>query len=244
MQHFNMIQEYSLYTEEDREVWSLLCNRQLDNLTDKACSVYLEGVDSAGFERDRIPDFSEIGANLRRVNGWGIEVVPGIIPVRDFFGLLSRKKFCSSTWLRRKAQLDYLEEPDMFHDAFGHMPMLMDGSFSRFMERIASLAERYPDDDSIQKLQRIYWFTIEFGLVKEQGRLKVYGAGICSSYGETNYALSGKPLYLEYDVREVMAMPFYTDRIQDKYFVLEGIGELESSLEEVEEVLQQGSRLN
>ena len=233
-----MVQEYEKYSDEDHKVWSILFERQWTNLQDKACKAYLEGVRDIGFSGDRIPDFKEVNLRLTHRHGWGIEVVPGIIAAADFFKLLGERKFCSSTWLRSMESLDYLEEPDMFHDSFGHLPMLMDSDFSAFALQLAAMAKKFPSEESILRLQRIYWYTIEFGLVREDKELKAYGAGICSSSGETEYSLSGKPSYLEFDIRRIMETPFYTDHIQDKYFVLPSISELNGSLKGVEDILQ------
>jgi len=235
-----MEQKYSDYTAEDHEVWGLLMRRQLDNLQSKACQEYLTGVREIGFTTEKVPDFREVNQRLTEHQGWSIEVVPGIIPAKDFFELLAAKKFCSSTWLRSRKNMDYLEEPDMFHDAFGHLPMLMNDDFTSFATSLAALAQKFPDEESILRLQRIYWFTIEFGLVKQGEELKAYGAGICSSFGETNYSLSGEPKYLDFDIFEIMETPFYTDHIQDKYFVLPSIQFLRESLDGVEEYLSKG----
>ncbi len=232
-----MEQKYEKYTAEDHEVWGLLMSRQLENLSNKACKEYLAGVEDIGFSPERVPDFRDVNAKLMDRHGWSIEVVPGIIPAKEFFALLAKKKFCSSTWLRSRKNMDYLEEPDMFHDAFGHLPMLMNDDFTAFATRLAELAQKFPDEESILKLQRIYWFSIEFGLTKENDELRAYGAGICSSFGETNYSLSGEPKYLDFDIFQIMDTPFYTDHIQDKYFVLPSIPFLRKSLEGVEAYL-------
>lgn len=233
-----MKQEYDRYTDDDQKVWRILFDRQWENLQSKACRAYLEGVRDIGFTREKIPNFSEVDKRLMNRHGWSIQVVPGIIPAVNFFALLGDKKFCSSTWLRSKDSLDYLEEPDMFHDSFGHLPMLMNRDFSAFATQLAEMATKYPSEKNILRLQRIYWFTIEFGLVREDGDLKAYGAGICSSSGETNYSLSGKPEYLDFDIKQIMDTEFYTDHIQDKYFVLPDISELNGSLKSVENILR------
>ena len=163
--------------------------------------------------------------------GWQIEVVPGLIPVADFFDLLAEKKFCSSTWLRTREQIDYLEEPDMFHDIFGHIPLLLNSTFSKFAQAFGKLGQQYKgDEEMLIRLQRIYWFTIEFGLIKEKGELKVYGAGIASSFGETNHVFEPTLTHLKYTIEDVMECEFDTDIIQEKYFVIESLDELYNSL--------------
>jgi phenylalanine-4-hydroxylase len=180
------------YTDEDFKVWKILFNRQIENLKTRSANEYLSALDEMNeyLNADEIPDFSKLNYWLKNKTGWQIEVVEGLIPVDDFFDLLSEKKFCSSTWLRSESQLDYLEEPDMFHDIFGHVPLLANEVFSEYLHRFGKIGNHYRNDKEILlQLERLYWYTIEFGLINTSGKKndnKVYGAGIISSFGETN----------------------------------------------------------
>src|SRR5665213_1543544 len=182
-----MKQNWNNYSTEDHAVWKLLFERQVKNLQDKAWSEYLKCIPAVGIENNFVPDFSIVENHLEKSTQWKIEVVKGIIPVDDFFELLNKKRFCSSTWLRGKHQLDYLEEPDMFHDTFGHIPLLANSDYANFVKRFAEFGLKFcKNEKALLLLERMYWFTIEFGLMQENKQLKIYGAGILSSFGESN----------------------------------------------------------
>jgi phenylalanine-4-hydroxylase len=233
-------QEYDRYSEEDFSVWKILFERQMPNLPKAASHAYLEGVDQVRFSADRIANFDELNQVLEKSTGWQVQVVPGLIDDDLFFGLLNNRRFPSSTWLRTMEQLDYLEEPDMFHDAFAHMPMLTNRPYVDFLENLSGIALKHITNPwAIQLLSRVYWFTIEFGLIREGGELKIYGAGILSSAGETKFSLSNEPAHLAYDVRKILNQEYWKDRFQDKYFVIESYGQLYESLPEIEEVLEE-----
>lgn len=223
-----MKQEYSLYKEEDQLVWKTLFERQVENLQDKSCTEYLSCLDIMKnvLNSRQIPDFNEMNSMLTESTGWSIEVVPGLIPVEDFFQLLSKRKFSASTWVRKMDQLDYLEEPDMFHDVFGHTPLLADPKFAKFMKDFGDLGVEFIDNEEVViQLQRLYWFTIEFGLIHENGR-KVYGAGICSSFGEAIHSLSDNVEVVPFNLEKVINTEFKTDVVQTLYFELKSFDQL------------------
>jgi phenylalanine-4-hydroxylase len=223
-----MKQEYKLYKEEDQLVWTTLFERQVENLQGKSCTAYLSCLEimKGVLNAKQIPDFKLMNAKLTESTGWSIEVVPGLIPVEDFFQLLAQRKFSASTWVRKMDQLDYLEEPDMFHDVFGHTPLLAEPKFAQFMKDFGDLGVEFIDDEEVViQLQRLYWFTIEFGLIYENGR-KVYGAGICSSFGETIHSLSENVEVIPFDLERVISTEFKTDVVQTLYFELESFNQL------------------
>jgi phenylalanine-4-hydroxylase len=235
-----MRQDYEAYTEEDFKVWKILFERQMPNLPQAASKAYLEGVKVVKFSADRIANFEELNEILRQTTGWQVEVVPGLIDDDLFFGLLSNKRFPSSTWLRKMEQLDYLEEPDMFHDAFAHIPLLTNQPYVDFLEKLSCIAVKHIKNPwAIQLLSRIYWFTIEFGLIREEGGLRVYGAGILSSAGETTFSLTNEPSHFPYEVRQIMATAYWKDHFQDKYWVIESYEQLFESLPEIELALDE-----
>jgi phenylalanine-4-hydroxylase len=232
-------QVWENYTEEDHAVWKVLFDRQLENLAEKAWSSYLACIPRTGIFGNSVPDFSGIENSLAQSTGWKIEVVKGIIPVGEFLSLLSRKRFCSSTWLRQRHQLDYLEEPDMFHDTFGHIPLLADKKYARFVEEFANLGLRFAHHEKAALLlERLYWFTIEFGLMKEAGKLKIYGAGILSSFGESNHIYSDRVSLRDFSVRDILLTPFRNDEVQNLYFVVNDMNDLWSCLPEAEKMLR------
>lgn len=234
-----MKQHYDDYTAEDHEIWGILFERQHKNLQGYSCSEYLECLDELDdvLTPEKVVDFRELDEALSSRTGWTIEVVEGLIPVEQFFKLLARKKFSASTWLRSREQLDYLEEPDMFHDIFGHTPILINESFSRFAQKFGELGVRFIDHPTIVKqLQRIYWFTIEFGVMKDpQLGHKVYGAGIISSYGETNHVMEDEIDVRDYNIHDVIKTEFRTDVIQSLYYKIDHFDQLFESLVEIEQ---------
>jgi phenylalanine-4-hydroxylase len=234
-----MTQDYSKYTAEDFKVWKTLFERQMDILPQLASESYLKAIETVRFSADRIPNFEEVNTILKRESGWQLTVVPNIIPNEEFFPLLSNKTFSATTWLRKMSELDYLEEPDMFHDVFGHVPLLSNPTFCAFFKGLADIAMKYlHDPEAIMMLGRMYWFTIEFGLISEKGKLRIYGAGILSSHGETKFSLSDKPTHLKFDVAKILEQDYDNMKIQDKYFVIESFDQLFQSLNEIETYIE------
>ena len=230
-----MKQNWKNYSTEDHAVWKILFERQVQNLQNKAWTEYLKCIPEVGIKNSLVPDFSIVEKELKKSTQWEIEVVKGIIPVDEFFQLLSGKRFCSSTWLRGRHQLDYLEEPDMFHDTFGHIPLLANSDYANFVKRFAELGLKFcSNEKALLLLERMYWFTIEFGLMKENSQLKIYGAGILSSFGESNHVFSDKVELRKFTVEDVFLQPFHNNEVQNIYFVVEDINELWNSLEEME----------
>lgn len=239
-----MQQHYEKYTPEDQEVWNILATRQLENLPGKAHPEYLKclkEMDSV-LNAGHIPRFEELNRVLTDAQGWSIAVVPGLIPVEQFFELLKERKFSASTWLRNKSQLNYLEEPDMFHDIFGHIPLLMNESYADFAQKLGALGVKYIDDKTIiTQLQRLYWFTIEFGLINHKDETLIYGAGIISSSGETDHVMNDDVDVRPYDIFEIIEQDFITSEIQTRYFVLEDFDQLFRSIENLEASLLERS---
>lgn len=234
-----MRQEYSKYTDEDFAVWRTLYERQMDILPKCASRSYLEALQTVNFSGEKIPNFDEINEILSTTSGWKLEVVPNIIPNEQFFPLLSNKTFSATTWLRKMSELDYLEEPDMFHDVFGHVPLLSNPTFCAFFKGLADIGMKYLDNEkAIEMLGRMYWFTIEFGLIWEHNEIRIYGAGILSSHGETKYSLSDEPKHINFSVPAILEQEYDNMKIQDKYFIIESFEQLFESLPEIEEYIE------
>jgi phenylalanine-4-hydroxylase len=227
-------QIYSDYTAEDFRVWRILYERQMPHLREHACSAYLTALDTVGFSAERIPDFREVEERLRPLTGWGIKVVPNISEAREFFGFLSRRRFTATCWLRTMAQLDYIEEPDMFHDVFAHVPLISDPDYCIFLEGLGRLASAYSDHpEAMELIGRFYWFTIEFGLIREEGGLKIYGAGIISSSEETKHCMGDNCTRRDFDIVAILATPYRNDIIQDTCYIIDSFAQLYGSLGEV-----------
>lgn len=229
-----MNQNYTAYTSEDHQVWSILYDRQMEILPSLAATEYLTGIDKCGFVRDRVPKFESVNEKLGRATGWQIYVVPGLIDNKPFFQHLTRREFPATTWLRSMSQLDYLEEPDMFHDVFGHIPLLSEQFFCDFLQGLSDLSLEHIDNPLIvEYLARLYWYTIEFGLIRTQDGLRIYGAGILSSAGESIYSLSEGATHLPYDPIKIMNTPYIKDEFQAHYFVIDSFQDLFRSLDDV-----------
>jgi phenylalanine-4-hydroxylase len=232
-----MEQNMKAYTVTDEWVWKTLFTRQIKQLQNFACEDYLVCVKKMYrvLNPHFIPDFEKLNEWFEDHTGWKIEVVAGLIPVEDFFKLLAQKRFCSSTWLRSPDSLDYLEEPDMFHDIFGHIPLLAHPVFSDFAHEFGKLGVKLKDNpEAIIALQRLYWYTIEFGIIKED-KLRIYGAGILSSYGETPRSVSVELKQTAFDIKDVLNKAFRTDVMQDEYVVIDSFQQLFDSIKLVED---------
>lgn len=236
---FNLKQEYNNYTETDFLVWKLLYEKQMQVLPNRAAKAYMDGLQDMNFNIHEIPKFEYVNKILANTTGWQIEVVPGLIPDKDFFELLANKKFPSSTWLRKLEELDYLEEPDMFHDCFAHMPLLAEQFFVDYLQALSKIALKYIDDAlAVELIGRIYWFTVEFGLIQENEGLRIYGAGILSSAGESIFCLSDEANRKKFNIKEIMEKHYYKDNFQDRYYVIQDYKELFDAIPEIETMLE------
>jgi phenylalanine-4-hydroxylase len=212
----------------------------MQQLPGAAIQEYIEGIKRVNFVADRIASFEETNKHLASYTGWEIVVVPGLIPDKDFFELLSNRKFPASTWLRKMSELDYLEEPDMFHDVFGHVPLLTNNDVVSYLQELSIIALRYIDNPwAIELMSRIYWFTVEFGLIRENGQLRIYGAGILSSKGETVYSLrNDAPERHPFNVEKILNTPFRKDTYQKEYFVLDSFAQLSGCIPELGRLME------
>ena len=224
-------QDYKAYTAADHRTWSVLFNSQLEKIKKVAYLNFEPGLSKLDFQPQQIPDFSLVNQKLNSITGWKIYAVPGLIDNRLFFEKMLHRRFGATTWIRKPAQLDYLEEPDMFHDVFGHVPLLTDPVICDFLHGLAEIADSHRYAEPVtEMLARLYWYTIEFGLVSTNAELKIYGAGILSSIGETDFCLSEKANRVPFDIETIIAKPVIKDKFQDCYFVLDSIQQLPDSL--------------
>lgn len=231
-------QRYADYTAVDYRIWRLLTQRQLPGLKLRACAEYLDCLDELFpiLSPDHPPRFSDLNRALTRAHGWSIEVVKGFLPVDEFFALLARRRFCSSTWLRNEEHLDYIEEPDMFHDIFGHIPLYLNREYADFAQKLGALGVKHAaDEHKVAQLQRLYWFTIEFGVMRQHGEIKVYGAGICSSLQETKHIFTNNAVVIKsFDLDEVIQQEFVIDKVQMLYFAIDDLSSLFAAVDQLE----------
>jgi phenylalanine-4-hydroxylase len=219
-------QNWEAYTPAEHGLYARLFERQLKQLPGQACREFVSALDRLGMER-AIPRFEVISGQLRAATGWEIVAVPGLIPEHAFFSLLASRRFPVTVWLRRPEEFDYIVEPDVFHDLFGHVPLLFNPVFADYMQAFGRGGLKAEGLDALEYLARLYWYTVEFGLIDTPEGLRVYGAGILSSAGETRYSLtSEKPHRLAFDLKRLLRTPYKIDDYQDAYFVIESFQQL------------------
>lgn len=214
------------YTDEEHAVWHELMARQLKIVTGRACDEYMHGIELLNMPNDRIPQCPDISAALQKATGWSLEPVSALISFDKFFYLLANRRFPAATFIRRPEELNYLQEPDIFHEVFGHCPLLTNPAYADFAHTYGKLGLKASQADRIM-LARLYWFTIEFGLIKTSAGLRVYGGGILSSINETVYALESEaPQRKPFDALDALRTPYRIDIMQPIYFVLENFNAL------------------
>jgi len=220
-------QNWRGYTPAEHAMWDRLFARQAAMLPGRATSAFLEGLDVLRLSKAGIPDFDELSARLMDLTGWSVVAVPGLVPDAVFFEHLAHRQFVAGRFIRTPAQLDYLQEPDVFHDVFGHVPLLADPVFADYMQAYGEGGLRSLQYGALDKLARLYWYTVEFGLIREAGELKLYGAGIVSSYGESIFALEDpSPHRLGFDLKRLMRTQYRIDDYQQTYFVIDSFDDL------------------
>ena len=224
---YTIEQDWEAYTGEEHTIWRDLFRRQATILRDRATPEFLAGLGGLGVVADHIPDFRRLNDLLDRATGWRIVAVPGLVPDEVFFEHLANRRFPSTCFIRRREQLDYLQEPDVFHDIYGHVPMLMNPVFADYMQAYGRGGLKALRLESLPPLARLYWYTVEFGLIRRPEGLRIYGSGIVSSKGESVYCLeSDAPNRIAFDLVRVMRTNYRIDDYQEVYFVIDSFEQL------------------
>ncbi|AMG75718.1 phenylalanine 4-monooxygenase [Sphingopyxis granuli] len=220
-------QDWDAFTADEHAMWDRLFARQSAMLPGRASDAFLRGIDVLRLEKPGIPDYRDLNARLMEATGWRVVAVPGLVPDDVFFDHLANRRFPAGNFIRTPQQLDYLQEPDVFHDVFGHVPMLADPVFADYMAAYGRGGVRSLKYDALKQLARLYWYTVEFGLIREGGALRIYGAGIVSSYAESLFALdSDSPNRIGFDLSRVMRTDYRIDGFQQNYFVVDSLDQL------------------
>jgi len=220
-------QGWDNYTAENHETWKTLYERQSEIIQGRACDEYFRGVEALKLDEDQIPAFEKINERLKPMTGWEVVAVEGLIPDLPFYKLLANRKFPSGNFIRKQSQLDYIEEPDVFHDVFGHVPLLSDPVFADYVQAFGEGGLRALKHGTTANLSRLYWYTVEFGLMETAAGLRIYGAGILSSPGETVFSLeSDSPNRIRFDLRRIMQTKYRVDDYQQVYFVINSMQQL------------------
>ncbi|MGV2873369.1 phenylalanine 4-monooxygenase [Colwellia sp. E150_009] len=238
------------WSEQENKTWNTLISRQLSHIHNKACDEYFDGLERLQLPTDRIPQLGDVSKVLQATTGWQCYPVPALIGFGEFFKLLSEKKFPVATFIRSQEELDYLQEPDIFHEIFGHCPLLTNPSFANYTQAYGKMGLNATKEQRVF-LARLYWFTIEFGLLDTPQGLRIYGGGILSSPSETEYALTDnsverKPLN-KANVIDVLRTPYRIDIMQPVYFMLNKVSDLDSirelTVEDIMALVEEARRL-
>ncbi len=220
-------QGWENYTAEEHATWDTLFERQVKLLPGRASKAYLKGLDALRLSEAGIPDFEELSERLMKLTGWQVVAVPGLVPDEVFFDHMANRRFVAGNFIRRPDQLDYIQEPDVFHDVFGHVPLLADPRFADYLEAYGRGGLRALELGALKQLGRLYWYTVEFGLIEEDEDLRIYGAGIVSSPAESRFSLeSDSPNRIRFDLPRVMRTDYRIDDFQQNYFVIPSFDEL------------------
>jgi phenylalanine-4-hydroxylase len=234
-------QDWSAYDGEQHDVWKTLYERRMGDLRENGSRIYLRGADAIGLEADHLPNLARVNQRLSPLTGWETLAVKGYIPAHDFFLCLQARKFPTTITIRTREQLDYLPEPDMFHDVFGHVPLHSNPVFADFLQHFGALAVKARSEDETTAMARLFWFTVEFGLIREEGRVKVYGSGLISSHGDSANALGPKCDRRDFDLDAVLNQPFEIDRFQDILFVIDSFEQLYDAVDQAGRKLEIGA---
>ena len=220
-------QGWSSYTPEQHAVWKTLYQRQTQLLPSLACDAFLDGMRKLPMAADRIPNFEALSEVLHRATSWQVVAVPRLVPDEVFFEHLANRRFPAGNFIRGAHELDYLEEPDVFHDVFGHVPMLMHPVMADFIQAYGQGGLRAQGVGKLAELARVYWYTVEFGLVRQGDGTRIYGAGIASSFSESRFAVqSASPNRITFELERVMRTNYRIDDFQESYFVLDSLDDL------------------
>ena len=220
-------QNWAAYTRVEHDTWDTLYARQMAILPGRASDAFLNGLNALDLNTGGIPDFAVMNPKLKALTGWTVHCVPGLVPDDVFFDHLANRRFVSGQFIRKPDQLDYIQEPDIFHDVFGHVPMLTDPDFADYMQAYGKGGQRAASLGLLPQLARLYWYTVEFGLAQSPQGLRIYGAGIVSSATESVFALDDpSPNRIGFDMERVMRTLYRIDDFQQVYFVIESIEQL------------------
>lgn len=228
---FYVTQYYDRYSQENHDVWGTLFRRRMESLAEQASDVFLAGLRAINLVPERVPKLADINSRLKPLTGWSSHAVPGYLPAKAFFACLARRQFPTTITIRPKRLMDYLPEPDIFHDVFGHVPLHADPVFAEFLQTYGRAALETDDPYHIERLARLFWFTVEFGLIHEGGRIKLYGSGLISSIGESPHALHSPDVDRRpFDMDLVCDTPFEIDHYQPILYVLDSFEQLRDAM--------------
>ena len=236
---FLIQQDWSIYTPDQHAVWAELVSRRMPQLEEHACAEYLDGFDQIGLREDAIPNLAEVNKRLGPRTGWNATPVSGFLPPDAFFEMLAARQFPTTTWLRKRESLEYTPEPDIFHDVFGHVPMHAHPVFADFLQEYGLVcAGLIHDKDKLERMGRLFWFTVEFGVIRQKGEIKLYGSGLISSHGESTHVIhrssEGGPEIRDFDLDAVLNQEFLVSEMQKVLYAVESFDQIYEAAREAE----------
>jgi phenylalanine-4-hydroxylase len=236
---FLIQQDWKAYTPEQHAIWRELVERRLPQLQEHACAEYMEGFELIGLQADRLPDLTAVSARLQPRTGWQSTPVSGFLPADAFFEMLAARMFPTTTWIRGRESLEYTPEPDIFHDVFGHVPMHAHPVFGSFLQHYGKVCAGLKSAEALERMGRLFWFTVEFGVIRQQGKIKVYGSGLISSHGEcTQVVKHGSGVEIrEFDLDTVLDTVVDVSKMQPVLYAIESFDQIYEATKEAEERL-------
>ena len=233
---FLIQQDWAAYTTEQHAIWSELVTRRMPQLEQHACAEYLDGFQQIGLQADELPNLAAVSARLQPRTGWQSTPVSGFLPADAFFEMLAARMFPTTTWIRSRDAMEYTPEPDIFHDVFGHVPMHAHPVFANFLEHYGKVCAALTNADDLERMGRLFWFTVEFGVIREQGAIKVYGSGLISSHGECTHVVErGAGLEIrDFDLDQVLEEKVDTGNMQKVLYAIESFDQIYEAMKDAE----------
>ena len=230
-------QDWSAYTPQQHQVWAELVRRCMPELEKHACSEYLDGFQQIGLRADTIPNLSEVNSLLGPRTRWNATPVSGFLPPDVFFEMLASRRFPTTTWLRSADSLEYTPEPDIFHDVFGHVPMHAHPVFADFLQHYGRVCAALKDKDALERMGRLFWFTVEFGVIRQNGEIKLYGSGLMSSHGEAQHVIAGGAEIRDFNLEQVLKQEFLVSEMQKVLYAVESFDQIYQAAQQAERLL-------
>ena len=231
-------QDWRAYTLEQHAIWAELVRRRMPQLREHAAQEYLDGFHQIGLREDTIPDLADVNRRLAPRTGWNATPVSGFLPPDAFFEMLAARQFPTTTYIRSRESMEYTPEPDIFHDVFGHVPMHAHPVFADFLQQYGRVcAALMHDKEKLEKMGRLFWFTVEFGVIRQGGKIKLYGSGLISSHGESTHVIEGRPLIRDFDLQQVMEQQFLVSEEQKVLYAVESFDQIYEAAQEAERQL-------
>ena len=228
-------QDYGAYTPEQHGVWRELVNRRMSQLREHACEEYLDGFEKIGLQVDSIPNLAEVNRRLEPLTGWNATPVSGFLPPDAFFEMLAARRFPTTTYIRSRESMEYTPEPDIFHDVLGHVPMHAHPVFADFLQHYGKVcATVMGDKEKLERMGRLFWFTVEFGVIRQGGGIKLYGSGLISSHGESSYVIRGGPEIRDFNLEQVLEQEFKVSEMQKVLYAVESFEQIYEAAKEAE----------